>query len=285
MKKKRLFVIIAITVFFILNIEPLTSGMIEGMHTCINYVIPSLFIFIILSNIVTSLLLDEETVSLSPKLTAFFLGNLCGFPVGATVCDRFCKNGYLSAKEASAIIPFCNNASPAFILGVVGVSLLHNRTLGWILLIAQILSSLLPLVLIKIEKKEPQIFNANATQTNDVLFDAIESAISQILRVCAIICIFSAICAFLEEFNPFPLSLILEITNGAKFCATRYQNHPLQSFVLIGFLCGFSGLCVHAQIISLVKHFKVDIKKLFISKIIQGLICAIFCAIGYILFF
>ncbi len=285
MKKKRLLLIAAVTIFCIIDIDCVIDGMLNGIHTCINSVVPALFVFMVLANIIISILLSEDTFSLPPKYIAFFIGNLCGFPIGALICERFCASKHITQKEAASILPFCNNTSPAFILGVIGISLFKNKQLGWILLASQILSSALPLFLIKINKKKKASSIDKITPCNDILFDAIESSIVQILKVCSIICVFTVITAFFDKFNLNQMSIILEISNGAAVCASLYNASPMLAFTLCGFCCGFSGICVHMQILSMVKHFHIDFYKLVISKAIQGVLCAVFSALGYYLFF
>ena len=67
---------------------------------------------------------------LSPKLSVFLLGALCGFPVGAVVCERMCESGALAKRDAARLLPFVNGASPAFLFGAAG-SLFGDWRIGY----------------------------------------------------------------------------------------------------------------------------------------------------------
>lgn len=272
------------TVICILNIECVIEGMKKALNICAVSIIPSLFIFMVLSDITVALLMDDDTFRVPPKVTAFLIGALCGFPIGAAVCDKLCGSNAIRKEDAVKIIPFCNNASPAFVIGAIGVSMLKSRELGLLLYFSQLLASFLPMLFIKVEKAERNK-SKNNSSISEAFFTAVEKSIFSILKICAIICIFSVVIALLNTVSLEYLSIFLEISNGAVFCTSLLNMHPILAIALCGFCCGFSGLCVHMQIISAIKSAKVKYAYLFICKLLQGICCSLFSAMGYYLFF
>ena len=282
---KRTFVLpLIMTAICILNIENVIKGMRQALDICTISIIPSLFVFMVLSDLTVTLLLDEDTINIPLKFTVFVIGSICGFPIGATICDKLCYKNILSKKDAAKIIPFCNNASPAFVIGAIGVSILGSSKLGFLLYISQILSALIPMLFIKTRFLNYK-FSAKKSSVTDTFFSAIEKAIFGILKTCAIICIFTVIVQLLKKYSMPYASVLLEISNGINFCISLKETNPLLAFAMCGFCCGFSGLCVHMQIKSMLKHIDIEMSYLFMCKLMQGILSFIFSLFGYYLFF
>lgn len=282
-KIKPFAVMLILTFVCIINIESVIDGVKNALSICAASIIPSLFVFMVLSDVTVTLLMDDDTVSLSPKIMAFAIGSLCGFPIGASVCDRLCQSNAISKEDAAKIIPFCNNASPAFVIGAIGVSMLKNKNIGLLLYFSQIIASLFPILFIKVKKCDNEKTKTNHS-IGDAFFSAIEKSIFGIFKVCAVICIFSVIIALLDTVSLSYLSIFLEISNGAAFCASLFNNVPALTIPLCGFCCGFSGICVHMQIISSLKSVKVKYIHLLLYKLLQGILCSLFSLAGYYLF-
>ncbi|MBQ8836994.1 MAG: hypothetical protein IJ002_05770 [Clostridia bacterium] len=275
---------IVLMVICILNIESVISGVKHALNVCAVSIIPSLFVFMVLSDITVTLLTEDDTVALPPKITAFVIGSLCGFPIGASICEKLYIHNEIGKDDAAKIIPFCNNASPAFVIGAIGVSMLNNKQLGLLLYFSQILASLLPLLFIKVKAWDGKKAKSNHS-ISEIFFSSIEKSILSILKVCAVICIFSVVIALLKSVSLEYLSVFLEISNGTAFCASLANKTPTLAIALCGFCCGFSGICVHLQIFSSLKSVKVKYYKLLFCKVLQGFLSSIFTLIGYYLFF
>ena len=74
---------------------------------------------------------------------ALLLGAIGGYPVGAQAVGRLYDQGALTRTEAEQTLLFCNNAGPAFVLGVVGGGLFGSPGLGAALLAIHLGSALL----------------------------------------------------------------------------------------------------------------------------------------------
>ena len=79
-----------------------------------------------------------NTAGLSPcGFSAFLIGSFAGFPTGAAMLAEFCERGEISKKEAASVLPFCNQAGAAFLIGTVGASLFSDTKKGVIFFLAQ----------------------------------------------------------------------------------------------------------------------------------------------------
>lgn len=282
-RTKHYLIPILLILFCISDIETIISGMKKALNVCASSIVPSLFLFMILSEITVSLLLKNNSVS-HPKIIIFFLGALCGFPIGAAVCEKLYTNGIIDKKSAKALMPFCNIASPAFVIGAIGVSMLKSKELGIVIYTSQVLSSLMPILFIKCKgaKKEYSPQNNKATE---IIFDSIDSSTSKMLKLCALICFFATLLATIENTFLVYLSPILEISCGSSFCANLYNTNPFLSILLCGFCCGFSGICVHFQVIMTAKTININYKEFFIIKFFQGVFSGILSVVLYYFFF
>ena len=134
--------------FCILDIEAVISGMKKALNICASSIIPSLFLFMVLSEITVSILLKNNS-AFQPKAVIFFLGALCGFPIDATICEKLLTSGIIDKKSAESLLPFCNIPSPAFVIGAIGISLLNNKTLGVIIYFSVLAVSLILMFVMK----------------------------------------------------------------------------------------------------------------------------------------
>ena len=268
----------AVLVFFLLHMPAAIAGVRAGMAVSVTSVVPSLFVFSVAADLLVSLT-GGSLRPLSPKMSAFLLGTLCGFPVGAVVCERMCKSGAMSARDAARLAPFVNNASPAFLLGAAG-SLFGDGRIGAVLFAAQFCAAAVCCLPLRMEKGgsgTPQAMPPPA----DALFGAVDRSVAAMLRVTALICLFSALLAVLRGYirgdAPFAaLATLLEIGSGTARCAELFGTSPRSAALLSAFGCGWSGFCVHAQVLSVLKSAKVKYTRFLLCKAGEGVLCAIF---------
>lgn len=268
--------------FFLLHIPAVVGGVQSGMATAALSVLPALFFFAVAADLTISLT-GGALRPLSPKASVFLLGALCGFPVGAIVCERMCASGALDRRDAERLLPFVNNASPAFLLGAVG-SLFGDRRIGVLLFLSQLAAASI-LCLPRRIKTQSDTVNAVPPPPADAFFDAVDRSVQSMLRVMALICLFSAILAVLRCYIPnntvfAALALLLEIGNGAARSAELFGTSPCAAVTLCAFGCGFSGICVHMQVLSVLRSVKVRYNHFFFGKVMLGALTAFFAFCG-----
>ena len=126
----------------------------KGLKLCAATVIPSLFPFMVISELLVSCGVGrlmgrwlarpfKWLFGVSEDCAcAFTLGTVCGFPIGARVLCSMYDRGEISKGEAERAMTFCNNPGSAFVMSAVGLSLIGNRAVGIMLYVCVIFSAL-----------------------------------------------------------------------------------------------------------------------------------------------
>lgn len=282
--KAKKYLAIVFLVLCVINIEAVSEGIRFAIGICLNKIVPSLFVFVVTSDLLVLLLLEEETIRIPPKILIFFLGFLCGFPVGAIVCDKLCESGVISKGEVRKIVPWCNLASPAFVIGAVGVSLLEDKAAGVIIYFSMVLSCAIPFLLLKTKNKDIKI-SKKETKVSATLFSSVEKGISTTLGICALICVFSAVISiinvYFDESIKTSLAIIFELSNGCIQATEYFKQNFIIKLAMCGFCCGWSGICVQMQILASLRSTKVKYFELAFFKFLQGISTSFFASVIY----
>lgn len=305
-KKHRfpIFAVIASAAFllFLIRSSVAINYMKKGLQLCAGAVIPSLFPFMIISELLIHSGVGQRVGRLLAKPTrflfgiseagacAFVLGAICGFPIGAkTLCSLY-DRGEISDREFSRALTFCNNPGSAFVISAVGVSLLGSVELGvtlygCVLLSAVIVGVFERFVFGKVGSglsesgRETLVFEKRGAI--EVFTSAIQSSAISMLTVCAYVVFFSSfvgcIGSLLAKIDvPQVVTAMIfgffEISSGMG--AAVEVGSPLMAVLLCAVGAGWSGLSVHFQIITICSGRGVSFKPFFIAKAAQGVICA-----------
>jgi len=279
------------------------SYMEQGLTLCAKTVIPSLFPFMVLSELLVASGGGEVLGKLcavpvkrifgisGASVCALMMGLVCGFPVGTKTAVSLCWRGLISEKELSRLICFCNIPSSAFLINAVGASLFGSRRFGLLLYIICLLSAILTAVLLRL------LFPLSDTKSDSaspvipsgmtVFTHAVTAAAMAMLYVCAYVVFFSALIGTLghllhtwgadRTITAF-LFGIFELSGGVMQ-ASAIPNRRLGQ-LLTAALCGWSGISVHLQILSLCDDFSTpfSFRPYIWCKLLQGGLCAaLFC--------
>jgi len=284
--------IIAILLSF--TFSPIISkSVLAGLSLCYTAIIPSVFPFMILSDLLLSTT-HFENFKLLRKLfsrifkingcaiSAFLAGTVCGFPIGPKLARELYLSGKISKNECERLIGFSNNASPAFVISGVGFALLDSTSLGIILYLVSVFSSVIIGFLSGIFQKteEENLISKNASFS---LTASVKSAAENTVTVCGFITVFSVIIGFLSYFikNRTILAILssfLEIGNAAKIIVSTDALPREVSISLLAFAISFSGLSVHFQSKNALSGCDVSMKKYYIMKLAAGALSAIITA-------
>ena len=105
----------------------------NGLGLCAKNVIPSLFPFMVLSELIVAFGAGDMISSVIGRpvgkifgisgkgSTAFILGAVCGFPIGARTALRLYDSGAISKRDCELLLTFTNNPSGACVIISVGV--------------------------------------------------------------------------------------------------------------------------------------------------------------------
>ncbi len=294
------FIITVITVYLVVFPKSSMDSVLVGAHLFINSVFPTLFPFLILTNIlinyggidifgkifgkILSKPLRISKNSVFPLIMSF----ICGYPLGTKYLNDLHENKLIENNEFSRMVNIASNVSPLFLIGTVGTAMLGDKNLGYILLIGSYLSCILVAFFIPYKKdvviSHTQANHSNKTNFGNVLKGSLENAI----KTCAIVGGFIILFSLMKEIlinnyytqvllknTPILKSIIIgifEVTNGVSIISGINIGIPLK-LSIISFLCTFSGACIILQCYSFVyknKAFKIG--KYIFYKFLQGIL-------------
>lgn len=279
----------------------------NALELFLNTVFPTMFPFYVLSSIIVSN--KSITVLTRPlkKVTklynlptetfvAIITGLLCGFPVGAKVTCDLLKNNYISQKEAAILAAFTNNASPIFLISIVGRIYLKNELAGLIIWLCIVLSSLLSGLIIsriKLNKNNSSdVFKTVLKEPSEInLTDSIVSGFNTSLYVGSVIIFISSITALIKRISLLGNKIyvgiysFLEMTGGlnALYILSPSKLNICRYITIIA-IVSWSGICVHMQVCGILKSNGIKTKYYFIGKVLQTIFAIILFIVIYILF-
>ena len=296
----------------------------SGAKLFFNAVFPSLFPFLVVINIIISydgILIYSKLLGniickplKLPKECSFALlvSVLCGYPLGARyACDLYDKK-IIDSSTCERLLNIASNASPLFIIGSVGASMMSDAKIGYILLLSNILSCMFMGFVIPAKNFPFKIKNTAVTFSKSeinnrniglILKSGIEDAIKNSLNIGGFIVIFSVITGIIKDnvifhivLNKFSLitnsagnfieglSLgMIEMTNGCYLISSSNSNLYVKLPVL-SFLIAFSGLSIISQVYSYTYKYAISMKKYIARKFIQGIISSILTIALYYIF-
>ena len=287
-----------ILLFFTMLIlsKEISTYALEGLDLAVKLILPSVFPFLLITDVLITSIRAEKVTLLhraferifrisGEGIATFFCGILCGFPVGAKMSAELYKNGIISKCECERLMSFCNNASPAYVIFVVGLALRENIRDGIFLYFTMIISAVISGFIIGI-KKEKQSNSCDINWQKYSFVNSIKHSCEVCINICAFITAFAIICGLIKKFirNQLVCGAIislLEIGNASRYLSELCISHPLYSFVLTSFAVSFSGISVISQAayiigsqsnISIAKHVKYKLLQGFISAMISLII-------------
>ncbi len=221
--------------------------------------------------------------------TAFLVGLFAGFPTGAAMLSELCERDEISKKEAESLLPFCNQASVAFLFGTVGEGMLKDSEMGFIFFAAQTVTAWICVCLTASDRVEEMKRN-DKSNMQDVSFvsaftNAIRESAFSMIGVCGFIVFFSLIGTMLFDtldslgFSCDPLfrAMVgggLEISSGFLWLS---EGGFSRKAVLIcgGALLGFGGISVFMQVTERTEMHFFSPGKYFKGKLLSSVICPI----------
>ena len=166
-------IFVVITIYLVIFSKSNLTAAKNGLTLWATCVVPSLFPFFVITN----LLSHTKVVSFTGKLLdkfmrplfnvpgiggfVFVMGLISGYPVGAKVVSDFRQEGLVTKDEGERMLAFTNNSGPLFIISSVGISLFGDTTTGLLLLCTHVLACItVGIILGKFSKKSDEEFRA-----------------------------------------------------------------------------------------------------------------------------
>ena len=263
----------------------------DALFLCTDMIIPTLFPFFICSGIlVYSGFCQRISKLFSPVMkplfnvnangsSAFVLGIISGYPLGAVTACQLYESGYISKSETERLLAFCNNSGPLFILGSVGVGLYMGLDVGILLYVSHILSAILVGICMRSYSKEKHTAPAYTLSTPEISFPEIfrtstVNATNSMLLVCGTILFFSVASRLFLDIIPFEIPPLIyglfEFASGNVLISSAALPLPLK-LISASIVTGFAGLSVHMQVMSVTAAHRLSVKPYIIGKILHGL--------------
>lgn len=265
------------------------EGVRYGIELSVNKLIPSLFPFMVIAELIVS----TNACSLLSKLLSkpfarlfnisrdgvlpFLIGMLFGFPIGLKSAISLYESGRIDKSEMKRLSLFSSIPSPAFFISAVGEGLFGSASFGVLLYLISLFGSILIGIFCRsLFECDRGIYftvskqNSNATGAGFV--SAVTSSAISLIYVSAFVVFFSMISEvfrffFTELSLNSTLSVLilgsLEMTGGSALASTLGElGAPLAGAIL-----GFSGISVLCQFLSIGKEHNLPILPYILSKL------------------
>ena len=261
----------------------------EGLSIAVSCVIPSSFPFMIISDIYVVYGNPENiralrgfvkvVFGLSPySLAPLICGNIGGFPIGAKMSADSYAMGLITREEAERLIPLSNNPSCAFIVGGVGLGILGDMRLGFMLLISVYSATFLCGIITR-KSYNKIAFKEINTEQNYNFVASVKNAGSSSISIISFISIFSVINGIIKKrvrnaLLIYPVYSALEVTNAVSSLASSDALPAHLRLSGCAFALGFGGVCVGMQSSSFVRAAGLSMKHYYSVKLLEGLLAA-----------
>lgn len=306
------FLIFSLLIFILLNPALSVDAARYGLLLWFNTIIPTLFLFVLLSNMIISLdAVSYITFWIYPILHRLFgissygcyaviIGFLCGYPMGAKVtCDLF-SNRLVSKKESLFLLLFTNNASPIFIISYIIGLYFNNYQKKYLIIIIMYAIPVIIAIIGKIffnsknfsdftSAKENESISKNnspAMQRLDfsIMDNAIVNAFETMVRLGGYIILFSLISKIIICFPYLPsmfkylLVMFTEITTGAAYINSCGISEAHKLIITLSGV-SFGGLSCIFQSLGMIKEANLPPAGFIIGKILSGILAFIITSV------
>ena len=279
------------------------TGASYGLVLWFRHVLPTLLPYMILINV----LICTPALQWICRITSTFLcpllgtsyygtfavltGFLCGYPMGAKTTSDLLNVNKISRSEASYLLSFCNNTSPAFILSYVVAQNMKERNLCipffLILTFTPLMLSFIFRLFYRLPESScsfPQVTPGSFSNPSESISDSfldrcILNAFESVTKVGGYMMMFSVLIQLLASVLPntiFSLLLYssLEISTGIRllFSSALYTTEKI---ILCAFLTSFGGWCCIAQTYSMISSSQLPILPYITAKLVTALVTSL----------
>ncbi|MBR3292820.1 MAG: sporulation protein [Oscillospiraceae bacterium] len=281
----------------------------EALSLCAAVIIPSLFPFFVLSNLLGKLGLAQRLGAfLSPLaarlfgvsgagLTALPVGLLGGYPLGASFVADLLSRGEIKREEAEALLSFCNNSGPAFLVSAVGIGVFGSVRAGFFLWAIHTFAALMAGLLFRrgvIAYARPAA-PVRAASLAAAFPAAVRQSVTAVLNVCGFVVCFSVLLRMLSLYmlDRFPFLMLPPVQTalygffeiGSAIGALRALPLSPEGLALAAGILGWGGLSVHAQTAALFAEAEISLRRHTLGRLCSALISALLAyGLAFVLF-
>lgn len=295
MRKKLVGAAVLAAGFLVLKYAGVTAlGVKNGIMLCLETIIPSLFIFMIIAEFILRTELFEvlffplRFISFIFRVpgecvSVFALSLLGGYPTGAQMIANLVKEKRISPNLGEILLCSCVNCSPSFLIGAVGIGVFKSPQMGLLLYLSQMLAAVIIGTFMGFfTKREERRYCPDFTE-RDINFpqcfvESVLSASRAMISVCSFVILFSVLLVFLQKIKGFEvLSGIFDVSVGCSSLSGKGFNTAL---FLASLYTSFGGLCVFSQIKYFLHKSGVKMRKFLLSRIFYVVLSILFSFYG-----
>lgn len=273
----------------------------DALNICFEMIVPTLFPFFICS----SLLIYSGFCEVMAKAfrfcmyplfrvasagsSAFVLGIVSGYPLGAVTAGELYENNYLSKSEAERLLAFCNNSGPLFILGSVGAAVYADMRIGTAMYVTHILAAVTVGILFRFygRKKHsspPTTMTSPERSVGEIFEIALSSGIRSILTVCGAVLFFSVASRLILDMLPIGGMANAVVSGIAEFVTGTVKVAALdiptaKKLIITAAIVGFAGMSVHVQVMAVIARYRLSLVPYIIGKALHGVISAVYMSV------
>ena len=308
------FILIALAVWVMAYSLLMTERTIETICTLLGIFVRSILPLLSVFSVCTKLLVKTNAfrklipVRVRPFLqplgmseggfSVFLLSLFAGFPTGAMMLSELCEKREISSREAESLLPFCNQASVAFLFGTLGTHILGDSRMGFVFFFAQTTTAVVCVCLTANSRygcaASPNDEEYTKISPVSALTASVRETAFSMLGVCGFFVFFSLVGGALTD----TLS-VLGLPLGQLLCAMLRGGLEMSSgFILLsegsfsleillvygGALLGFGGISVFMQAIDRTEAVFFAPVKYFAGKALASVLCPIFSVLFFCLY-
>lgn len=285
-----LILLISLAILLIAFSAEAKNGAKHGLDMAAQVMIPGLLPLLMIFNLISKtesvrliqnfLAPFTERVLRLPRAagSAIVFGLIGGYPTGALLTENLYANDDIDEKTAKRLLSFNVNGGAGFIITAVGTIVLKSERAGILLFASTTLAALFIAFITSFRYEKVSCSHAgySALPFGEALNASAQSSVRAVLNVSAYMILFSAVFGVIKI--PDFLMPLLEITGGIV------DDHRLFSLPEIAFLLAFSGMCLHFQLISIIKKIEMRYFEFFIWRIAHALISYGMCRLLLMIF-
>lgn len=268
----------------------ISAGVVAGILLCLEVLIPSLLLFLILADLLQPFI-RRHTVPRPLQwfcrvilhidgrfFYIFLLGILGGYPIGAKLIADAVEQGHLEASQAKYLLRFCICCSPAFLISGVSVVLWDDFWIGAVLYSVQVLGGILIAFLGGIghyvsyhQPKEAESVPAFSV----LLVESVHKSVRQMAIICGFVLLFSGVFSLISLL-PLPDGVALLIKGMLEVSVGCHETGSMSAYfqpLWIAIFTTFGGFCVHLQVLALCRNFKLDYCDFLLTRLILMVFC------------
>ncbi|WP_295153450.1 nucleoside recognition protein [uncultured Ruminococcus sp.] len=276
----------------------ISAGVREAVLRCVNVLIPSLFAFMAVSDmLIKSGGLRIISKSLRPiaryifncpeeLFMVFFISSAAGYPLGIKLLSDMLERGETDTRTAEKAACFCYCGGPAFYSGAIGLAVFDNTSVGKLIYVSVMFSNIIIALLVCRTSKLSVIKKQTPASDGNILIDSVKSAGKSMGMICMTVVLFAALMAIADASGLFAwiqhsfglsdnemilLRSVIEITS-----LTELKGCPFVLLPLISAVCSFGGVCIIMQLYAL-KNTKLSMLVFWKIRLPSAVLSAFVC--------